>query len=43
LLREYAWGFKMVFTNKIASLVLFGIVLRIWETAISSNLMSKYM
>ena len=43
LLKEYAWGFKMVLTNPAAALCLVGIILRIWETAISSNLMSKYI
>lgn len=43
LLKEYAWGFKMVLTNPAAALCLIGIILRIWETAISSNLMSKYI
>lgn len=43
LLKEYAWGFKMVLTNSAAALCLIGIILRIWETAISSNLMSKYI
>ena len=32
----------MVFTNPAASLVVFGIILRIWETAISSGLLTKY-
>lgn len=43
LLAEYVWGFKMILTNPAAALCLLGIILRIWETAISSNLMSKYI
>ena len=43
LLKEYATGFKKIFTNSAAALVLIGIICRIWETAISSNFLSAYM
>jgi hypothetical protein len=43
LIKEYAIGFKKIFTNSAAFLVLLGIVCRIWETAISSNFLSAYM
>ena len=41
-MNEYRVGFKKIFTNVAASLVLFGIVLRIWETAITSYFMTNY-
>ena len=43
IIKEYYFGFKKIFTNSAASLVLFGIICRMWETAISSNFMSAYM
>ena len=43
LIKEYIVGFKKIFTNPAASLVLMGIICRIWETAISSNFLSAYM
>lgn len=43
LIKEYAMGFKKIFTNAAASFVLLGIICRIWETAISSNFLSAYM
>ena len=43
LIKEYAVGFKKIFTNSAAFLVLLGIICRIWETAISSNFLSAYM
>lgn len=43
MIKEYIVGFKKIFTNAAAALVLVGIICRIWETAISSNFLSAYM
>lgn len=42
IMKNYASGFKAIFSNLAATLCILGIFSRIWETATSSQYMTKY-
>ena len=43
LLNEYAIGFKKIFTNKAATFIMFGALLKSWDTAINQSFLSDFM